>query len=38
MKEFDQYTKSGQELLRLARRNEGFTLSDVYSWASYKKD
>lgn len=37
MKEFDQYSKAGQELLRLARRNEGFTLSDVYSWASYKK-
>lgn len=37
MKEFDQYTKTGQELLRLARRNEGFTLSDVYSCVSYKK-
>lgn len=37
MKEFGQYTKAGQELLRLARRNEGFTLSDVYSRASYKK-
>lgn len=38
MQEFNQYTKRGQELLRIARRNEGFTLSDVYSCASYKKD
>ena len=37
MKEFNQYTKAGQELLRLARRNVGFTLSDVYSCPSYKK-
>lgn len=37
MKEFDQYTKRGQELLVLARRNEGFALSDVYERASYRK-
>ena len=37
MKEINQYTKRGQQLLEMARRNEGFALSDVYSWASYKK-
>ena len=37
MKEINQYTKRGQELLALARRNEGFALSDVYANASYRK-
>lgn len=37
MKEINQYTKRGQELLALARRNEGFALSDVYINASYRK-
>lgn len=37
MKEINQYTKRGQELLALARRNEGFALSDVYAKASYRK-
>lgn len=37
MEEFNQYTKRGQELLALARRYEGFTLSDVYYNPSYSK-
>lgn len=37
MKEINQYTKRGQELLALARRNEGFALSDVYANAGYRK-
>ena len=37
MEEINQYSKEGQELLRLARRNIAFTLSDIYSNASYKK-
>lgn len=37
MKEINQYTKRGQELLALARRNEGFALSDVYANVSYRK-
>ena len=37
MKEINQFTKRGQELLALARRNEGFALSDVYANAGYRK-
>ena len=37
IKEINQYTKRAQELLALARRNEGFALSDVYTNASYRK-
>lgn len=37
MKEINQYTKKGQELLALARRNEGFALSDVYVKPCYSK-
>ena len=37
MKEINRYTKKGQELLALARRNEGFNLSDVYNNPSYSK-
>ena len=37
MKEINQYTKRGQQLLEMARRNEGFALSDVYENASYSK-
>ena len=37
MKEINQHTKKGQELLALARRNEGFCLSDVYNTPSYSK-
>ena len=37
MKEINQYTKRGQELLSMARRNEGFALSDVYANVGYRK-
>lgn len=37
MKEINQYTKRGQQLLESARRNEGFALSDVYEHANYRK-
>lgn len=37
MKEINMNTKRGQELLALARRNEGFALSDVYANAGYRK-
>lgn len=37
MKEINQYTKRGQQLLEMARRNEAFALSDVYKKASYRK-
>ena len=37
MKEINQYTKRGQQLLEMARRNEGFALSDVYGNPSYSK-
>lgn len=37
MKEINQYTKRGQELLARARRNEGVSLSCVYKNASYQK-
>lgn len=37
MKEINRYTKKGKELLAMARRNEGFDLSDVYNNPSYSK-